>query len=165
MRWQIVVPAVEQIFQMQPGFGLAFDTEASLKEQRIGIDSASRKIDEVHECTSNRDMRRLHRMAQPTRAQFERERERHVIDAQCDAFAGQFAEPLRDDLAAQQLIDRECEQLRLRGDRRQTQRVSKYGMSIEHGHVPGGCCTHSCHARRVCVLTFVKLSTARGASG
>ena len=162
MRRQIVIPPVEQILQMQPSFGLAFDREASLKEQCVGVFAASRKCDEICESASNRDMRCTHRMAQPARDNLECERERHVVDAQCEALAGEIAESLGDELAAQQLIDCEREQLRLRGRGCQTQQVSKCGMRIEHENVPDGGGTHSCHVRWVCVLIIVNAHTKCG---
>jgi len=145
---QVVLPAVEQVLEVQPGLGFALDGEAALEEQRVGIFLAARERDEVRERPADRHMRRAARAPEAATVHLEVERQRHILDAQAETLALQFIEPAREQLAAQQMVDRERERARLQGCRRKAQHAVNDGHGIgQHGGLATGRGRHSCHER------------------
>jgi len=163
MSGQVVLPAVEQVLEAKAGLGLPFDGEASLEEEGVGVLATARKIDEILERPANRDVRRPGRASQPTLGHLERERERHVFDAEPEALASKFIEPVRERLTAQQLIDRQRHHARVQGRGRVAQQAPKEDDRIRHDKLPGKADMHSCHATRQHRLISVNARAPHGA--
>lgn len=145
---KIVLPAIEQVLQAKTGLGLSFNGEASLEEKGVGILATAREVDEILQRPANRDMRRPGRASQPSVDHFERERERHVFDAEPETLAGEFVEPFREKLAAQQMIDRQRHHPRVQRRGRMAKQALKQDDRIRHDELPGMTGRHSCHAAR-----------------
>jgi len=160
---QVVLPAIEQVLQVQAGLRFALDREAALEEERIGILAAAGKVDEVLQRTADRHMGRAHRAPEAAAANLERKRQGNIIDTQADALAGKFVEAFRERLASQQLVDREHQQARLQGRGRAAQDAPGHGDGIGHGNLPGNTGRHSCHGQRSRRLRSIKAGTRRGA--
>jgi hypothetical protein len=145
---QVVLPAVEQILQVQSGLGFPFDGETTLEEERVGIFPAACEIDEVLQRPANRHVRRSARGPQSATRDLEAQRERNVLDAQAEALAREFVEPARERLAAQQLVDRERKQPRLQRRRRAAQDLVGNGNRVgRHDGLARKRTRHSCHGR------------------
>jgi len=145
---QVVLPAVEQVLQVQPGLGFALDGKAALEEERVGILLPARERDEIRERPADCHVRRTARAPEPAIDDLEAEHERHVLDVQAEALAREFIEPTREELAAQQLIYREHEQLCLQRRRRNTERAVENNHRIgQHDGLAQGRGRYSCHER------------------
>jgi len=160
---QVVLPAIEQVLQVQAGLGLTFDRQAPLEEERVGILAAAREIDEVLQRPADRHVRRPGRAAQPPGDDLETERKRDIVDAQAEALAGELVEACGQRLAAQQLVDGPLEQASLQRRGCVAQQASHHRNWIGHRNLPDLKCRHSCHARRGYRLISVNLPRGRGA--
>jgi hypothetical protein len=148
MPGQVVLPAIEQVLQVQPGFGFALDGETALEKERVGVLLPARERGEIRERPADRHVRRTARMPESAIDDFEAERERNVLDAQAEAFAREFIEPAGEELAAQQLVDREREHLCLQRRRRNTEHAVENGYGIgQHDGLAQGRGRYSCHER------------------
>jgi hypothetical protein len=154
---QVVFPAIEQVFQMQPGLGLALDGKAPLEEQRVGVFTAPREIDEILQGPADRHVRRATSAPEAACDDLESQRERHVIDGQAETLAGEFLEPARKQLAAQQLVDGEREHARLQWRGRAAKQAPSHRNRISHGSLPGMTGVHICHVQRQHRLISVKV--------
>jgi hypothetical protein len=101
---QIVIPTIQQVFEMKTGFRFALHHQAALKEQCIGILTPQRQPDEILERTPHRNVRIERRGSQPSRRDLECQRRGSIVDVQTKALAGQLAEPSGQRLPAQQMI-------------------------------------------------------------
>jgi len=161
VRRQVVLPAVQQVLQVQAGLGLAFDGEAALEEERVGILATAREIHEIAQGAADRHVRRARRGPQPAGHDLEGERERHIVDVQAEALAGEIGELAGEHLPAQQLAHGARDERRLQRRRREAQQMGNDGHRIGHGSLRGRIETPSCHGPLPSPLRFVKTGAAR----
>jgi hypothetical protein len=152
----IVFPTIQQILQMQPRFRFALHRQAALKEKCIGIFSARSQRREVPQCASKSHIGVEIRAAQSSGCDFERERERHVLNVQTEPLSRQLRQARLNGLPPHQPVHEERNGSRMNRCRREPEQRTEHGGGIEHGHLQQMESAHSCHGHGCISLIIVK---------
>jgi hypothetical protein len=101
---QIVIPTIQQVFEMKTGFRFALHHQAALKEQCVGILTTQRQRDEILQDTAHRHVRIDRRGPQPSRRDLECQRRGRILELQTKPLAGQLTESFGELLPSQHMI-------------------------------------------------------------
>jgi len=148
VRRNVVLPRIEQILQVQPGFRLPLHRQPPLEEQRIRILASRGERDEIRQCSAQRDVRRERRAREAAAGDLEGQCDRNILHAQLEPLAVKFVEPFLERLATQQLIHCQHQQALVQWCGRDSQPEGERSGRVEHEDLRIETSSHSCHVRR-----------------
>jgi len=154
----VIFPPVEQVLEMQPRLGFAFDCEMPLEEQRVRILVPLRERDEIGQACAKRHIGLAGRARHFACHHFERERDRHVLYGDAKAFAFELMYATGKRLSFQHVIEREREQSFVEFGRCELQPKTENVRCIEHEPLQPVDIGRLCHGRRASILISRKRS-------
>ena len=133
MRVPVIVEPIEQVLDVQAGLGVALDREPALEEQRVRILGAGGQPDEFGELSADAHARLVGRYRhEPVSLDAEGQARARVLDTDFDRASVEFAEPVGQRLAAQQVIEGARQKPGVHGHGHESERNGQQGFEGAH---------------------------------